>query len=363
MIKFNKATGFWEVSYSKRHPKTRMPYSRKKINLKSEAEARRTERQMVAELELKFQEQVVPKWFALVQEFMESKLISDWTQKTYQNCQFNLNAHTIPIWGDRLIDSITTKEIRDLLLVTVGDRSESTKQSLLKFIRGAFEYAVEAGYINRNPAPTIRFKIGKKIENVLTEEQIRHLLHKAKEFDSPWYYHWALAVYTGMRNGELYALTWDKVNLEGRTIRVDSAWNKVDGFKSTKSGDDRIVEIAPNLLLVLKELKLKSLDQEFVLPRSRNWEKGEQARFLRMFLMGLGLPPVRFHDLRASWATIMLTKGVEPIKVMSMGGWTNLKTMGIYIRKAGITIKGITDKLELHDPLKEAGQVLELKRK
>jgi len=41
----------------------------------------------------------------------------------------------------------------------------------------------------------------------------------------------------------------------------------------------------------------------------------------------------------------MLSKGVEPIKVMSMGGWRDLKTMQIYIRKSGINIQGITSHL------------------
>lgn len=363
MIRYNELKGYWEVSYSKRHPKTRAPRSLKRIGLKSEAEARRTEKKLIAQLERTFQEAVVPTWSRLVAEFMNHKLMHDWTDKTFQNCKLNLDAHTMELWGNRLVDSISTKEIRDLLLAKVGERSQSTQQSVLKFIRGAFEFAVEAGYLARNPAPTMRFRIGKKIEQVLTEEQVRLLLDKAREHGSEWYPHWALAVYTGMRNGELYALTWDKVSFENRTILVDSSWNKVDGFKETKSGDDRIVEIAPNLLLVLKELKLQHPESAFVLPRFRNWEKGEQARMLRMFLQGIGLPPVRFHDLRASWATIMLTKGVEPIKVMNMGGWTNLKTMGIYIRKAGITIKGITDNLDLHDPCRKTGELLVFKHK
>jgi integrase len=63
------------------------------------------------------------------------------------------------------------------------------------------------------------------------------------------------------------------------------------------------------------------------------------------YSLGLGLPPIKFHDLRATWATLMLSKGVEPIKVMIMGGWKDLKTMQIYIRKAGVDIKGITDRL------------------
>lgn len=65
-----------------------------------------------------------------------------------------------------------------------------------------------------------------------------------------------------------------------------------------------------------------------------------------MFLAGVGLPQIRFHDLRTTWATIMLSKGVEPIKVMMMGGWKDMKTMQIYVRKAGVSIQGVTDKLD-----------------
>lgn len=102
-------------------------------------------------------------------------------------------------------------------------------------------------------------------------------------------------------------------------------------------------------MTILKELKLKSHERAFVLPRIDKWDKGEQARELRMFLTGLGLPSIRFHDLRATWATIMLSRGIEPIKVMIQGGWSDLKTMQIYVRKAGVDIKGSTDNLELHD--------------
>jgi len=66
----------------------------------------------------------------------------------------------------------------------------------------------------------------------------------------------------------------------------------------------------------------------------------------------------RFHDLRATWATLMLSKGVEPVKVMTMGGWKDMKTMMIYIRKAGIDIKGITDRLNLHDPSQTTAHVI-----
>ena len=193
----------------------------------------------------------------------------------------------------------------------------------------------------------IKFKIGDKIKAVLSEDQAKFLLAKAKELKWDWYYHYALALYTGMRNGELYALTWDKIDFDQRTILVNCSWNSVDGLKCTKSGDDRRIEIAQPLIPILRELKCHWTGSDHVLPRSNKWDKGEQSRELRMFLQGIGMQPVRFHDLRASWATLLLSKGVVPIMVMKMGGWKDIETMMIYARKAGVDIKGATDCLNL----------------
>jgi integrase len=79
-----------------------------------------------------------------------------------------------------------------------------------------------------------------------------------------------------------------------------------------------------------------------------------------MFLAGLGLPAIRFHDLRATWATLLLSKGVEAIKVMKMGGWKNIETMMIYSRKAGIDIRGSMDCLNLHDHNVVSARVLRM---
>jgi integrase len=166
-----------------------------------------------------------------------------------------------------------------------------------------------------------------------------------------------------MRSGELYALTWDKVDFEVARIRVDRNWNNKDGFKGTKSGDDRNVDMAPELVTLLKDLKLKTAHTGFVLPRLGRWDKGEQARELQLFLGAIGIPPVRFHDLRATWATLMLSRGVESVKVMSMGGWRGMDTMMRYVREAGIDIKGITHGLKIHDPAVKTGQLVKLRRK
>ena len=345
--------GTWMVWYSKRHPITRKPIQLRRTAIKSKAEAKKVETQLIIEVEDKVRRKVLPSWFQLVHDFRQHMISKGLTLKTTENYHSCFVVHTFESWGDRLVDTITSQEIRELIADKIGHRAPSYQKYFLDCIRGAFKYALEAGYIHRNPTPEMKFRIGDKIKKVLTEEQVILFLRRAKEYNIQWYPHWCLALYTGMRNGELYALTWDKVIFENSQIIVDASWNSMDGFKDTKSGDDRIIQIAPKLMELLRELKLQSPSPEpesdFVLPRIAKWDTGAQARELRKFLIGLNLPPIRFHDLRATWATLLLSKGVQPIRVMMMGGWKDLKTMQIYVRKAGVELKGATDCLDLHD--------------
>lgn len=360
-IKLNPETNTWTASFCKRHPITHIPISRRREGLKSEAAAKRVERELIALVEHLLHEKVTPSWEKVLNLYFEECRNRGLTEHTIHDYSTSLRAHTLEAWGARLIDQITTQEIRMLIEEKVGHRSPSHQKNLLKFIRGVFNYAVESGILQRNPSPQMKFRIGDKVKKVLTEEQVRTFLTKAKLLNMEWYPHWAMAVYTGARNGELYALTRDKVNLEDRQILINCSWNNKNGFKATKSGDDRVIEIAPNLVPILRELLLKNSDSNFVLPRIDKWDKGEQARELALFLRGIGLPVVRFHDLRATWATLLLSKGVEPIRVMKMGGWKDMKTMMIYIRTAGVDIKGMTDCLDLHDPHCRTAAILDFR--
>lgn len=359
-VKFNSDTQSYTVSYGKRHPYTRVPKTMRRTGIGTKAEANRVYRELVLKVEESFKESSSPSWKQVVEECYEYRALCGQTKKTIINYLGCLKKNTFPKLGRKSIDSITTKEVRDIIMVDLSDFSKSHQKNVFKFIKSTFDFGIERGYIERNPCPNLKLKINEKLKGVLTEPQVKRLLDAARDCNSEWYYHWTLAIYTGARSSELYALTWDKVNLDSRLIQIDRAWNRYDGFKSTKSGNDRVIEIAPNLLVVLKELKMKALDKEFVLPRISLWEKGSQAAPLRTFLQALGLPPVRFHDLRATWATIMLTKGIEPIKVMSMGGWRDFKVFQKYIRKAGVNIRGITDSLDLHSPTAPKAQVLKM---
>lgn len=358
-IRYNEKKKVWEAFFSKRHPITR-----KTVNLrrqaKTKAEANRILPDLVLQVQKKIDRQITPTWCNAIESCRESMRIAGLQPKTIDTYTKCLMAHTMDCWGDRLVTEITTEDIRNLVLTKLSSKSESHKKNMVKFIRKVFIHLIDTGVLERDPTPNMKFKIGDKIMPVLTLSEATKLLEAAKELDSPWYYHWVLALYTGMRNGELYALRWSKVNLETGLIKIDCAWNNLSGFKSTKSGDDRVIEIAPTLATVLKELKMQTGSSEFVLPRSSKWKKGEQATELRKMLAGLGLPIVRFHDLRATWATILLAQGVPPVKVMIMGGWKDMKTMMKYTRKAGVDIRGTLKTLSLHEPSRTSGKVLKL---
>lgn len=184
---------------------------------------------------------------------------------------------------------------------------------------------------------------------MLTREHWELLLATATDLKHEWAPIWATALFTGMRNGELFALRWNQVNLDERKILVSQNWDSKSGFRDyPKNKNHRIVEFPKRLLNVFADLQI-SRDDDFVLPRAWGWEQGRQAEVLRACLVGLALPRVRFHDLRASWATYLLSEGVPPAKVMAMGGWSDLKTVMYYLRKAGIEIRGAADPFDSID--------------
>jgi len=114
-------------------------------------------------------------------------------------------------------------------------------------------------------------------------------------------------------------------------------------------------------LIFLKEYKLAG-STENVLPRLKEWENGEQASVTREFCQSIGISEVKFHDLRATFITNLLARGVALAVVMSMVGHSQIKTTNVYLRKAGVDIKGGTDKLGYGVPSSKAAPVLQLVR-
>jgi integrase len=188
-----------------------------------------------------------------------------------------------------------------------------------------------------------------EVKPILMLEEVRKLLFEAKVRKHPWYPIWAMALVTGMRSGELMALDWEDVDLENGSIRVSKSFNKrTKMVKCPKNGTWRNVDVNGQLKNLLIGLRREFPDATRVLPYFSEWKNGYAGEVLRRFLQSIGIKKdIVFHTLRACCATHLLSQGVEPLKVMRMGGWSDLKTFQIYLRMSGVDVKGITSSFTL----------------
>jgi integrase len=188
-----------------------------------------------------------------------------------------------------------------------------------------------------------------KVKPILTLEEVRKLLLEAQIRHHPWYPIWALALLTGMRSGELIALEWEDVDMDNSIIQVSKSFNKrIKVIKCTKNRTWRNVDVNGQLKNLLIELRRERPSDNHVLPHFPEWKNGNAGEVLRRFLVSIGIKKVVvFHTLRACFATHLLSQGVEPLKVMRMGGWSDLKTFQIYLRMSGVDVKGVTSNFDL----------------
>lgn len=108
-----------------------------------------------------------------------------------------------------------------------GGLSYKTVKNIRGVLSSAYEYALENHYVNENPVlksrmPSFPHSIKKEVPEY-NAEQVRKLLLYAKEHDSHIYIFLLLALYTGLRKGELLALTWDDVDYDKKLLRVNKS--------------------------------------------------------------------------------------------------------------------------------------------
>ncbi|MBS1982751.1 MAG: site-specific integrase [Bdellovibrionales bacterium] len=244
--------------------------------------------------------------------------------------------------------------------------SNSQLTKFRRMVRDLFEFAVAYGHVPPGTkSPTSELKIKKTAEfvpEILSHTEIVRLLEVATRERHPWRHVWALALLTGMRAGELYALEWSDLDLENKLIRVSKSYQTFTGIvKSTKAGYWRDIPISEELMGVLDDLRAVTSSESYVVPRFPEMMDGRQAKVLRIFCEKQGLPSIRFHTLRACFATQLLRQGVEAVKVMKVCGWRDLSTMQRYVRLAGVEVQGVTDKLSLLPRFNLGAQVVPIR--
>ena len=172
----------------------------------------------------------------------------------------------------------------------------------------------------------------------LTPEQAKLLLRVAHEARDRLEALYVLATHTGLRQGELFGLKWDDVDLEDGSLQVRrtlTITKEGPVFATPKTtGLRRSVKLTSKAIEVLKrrlERQLEEIDRVGSLWSENGLifasETGDPldkravtALKSKPLLKRAGLPEIRFHDLRHTCATLLLTRNVNPKIVSEMLG-------------------------------------------
>lgn len=356
---------------SYRYPTIR--FSEQESGIKSETEALRLEAKFQKELQRKITEAELQR---NITGFTWSGVLEDWYQ-AQKSIRVRFGSISQYVLDDyyrsmkkwmAIFDNTPCADIKPLdLMQLFNDMAErgvshAHRRRIRTTLKSVFDHGIQAGLISvvRNPAHDLVLKKSEeKKPEILTIGEIRKLNEIAFATKHEWRHVWALALLTGMRNGELFALQWSDIDWDNKLITVARSFNcRKREVSSTKAGYWRDVPMSGDCVRLLQELRPITGNQTYLLPRLNRWDHGVQAAVLRNFCVENNLPSVRFHTLRACFGTQLLRQGVPSAIVMKIAGWKDLKTMQRYIRLAGVEVAGATDKLSVLPPEEIAANVL-----
>ncbi|MCB9093505.1 MAG: site-specific integrase [Halobacteriovoraceae bacterium] len=334
--------------------------NKKKRNVTSIAAAKRIELDLKLALTRLKEEPQMCTWIEWSEKCLD-RMKLQFKGSTVANYQSNFNRWVHPFFCKKLLDEIKPSDIHSLVYNKIEGASLEARHGVLKRLKRVFAMAVEDGIISRNPATGITVKVPESPQAVLNRTEINTLLSEAMNKNHRYYAHWALALLTGLRKGELIALTWSDIDFENRVISVTKSWGRIDGIGPTKSTKNRYVPISIELERFLKVLRSMSRNDNKVLEQHKEWLYGDAAKSLKNFCKEIGITPIKFHDLRATFITQMLLRGVPLAKVMKIVGHSTIKTTMRYLRLIAEDTQGATEELGIVLPrAEEKGNLVSL---
>jgi integrase len=256
-----------------------------------------------------------------------------------------------PKANDRL-GRMRLQEVKPVHVRAVVDRvieagyAPRTVARVLMRLKALFREALRLELVARNPAEAIQVRLpkGEKAARALEPEEVARLLEAAEASRSrDMALLLRLMLETGLRRGEALALQWGDVDLERGEVRVWRAWAKVGSkgaFTPLKTPTaKRVVPLPLGLLRRLKARKeelLERLNPEEVdglhlVGGVKPVDPDAFNHYLRRLAEKAGLGRVRVHDLRHTWATLALSRGI-PLEVVSerLGHASPTITLNVY---------------------------------
>ena len=264
-------------------------------------------------------------------------------QSTFDSYKHLTEDYIKPILGHKTIAFVTANDIQKMYvkLKKEGRKkhhpkfgktlSDSTIVRTHNMLHKAMDDAVKEHLIPKNPTTSTNPPKKKKPElQILNEEQLERFMD-AIDNDIIWHDLFYTELTTGLRRGELCGLKWTDFDERDGTLKInrsvshDKNGGIVEGETKTGQGK-RVIILAQSTAELLKERKRKSCSEwifENPLDPSRPVSPNSAYNRMKVILKESGLPDIRFHDLRHTFATHALTSGVDAKTLSGILGHTN----------------------------------------
>lgn len=267
--------------------------------------------------------------------------------------------HICNILGDKPLQKIIPADIEAAYMELSKTLSGTSVLYIHRTLSRALKFAEKQQLIRRNPCDFV--ETPKKSKDF--EAQFVHPSDVSKYLeafkDHYLYPAVCLAMFCGLRRGEVLGLQWSDIDWRNKIIHVRH--NMTDeGLTTPKSGEARTVPLSDAMAKVLKEQRQRQ--QRFM---EKLWDQYHRSEFVITYddgslikpralsknfaavLKKAGLKPVRFHDLRHTAASLMIHEGVE------------LKTISEILGHSSITITADIYGHIIEEKKKEAAQKLD----
>lgn len=289
-----------------------------------------------------------------VQEAMEawldSILKSTLRISTFDNYSKAIRKRIIPVLGKLKLKDVSTDHIQSFYLaLTREGLSPEYIRYLHSILKSFFKHQVRIQNITKNVVElAIPPRIGRKEQKTWSIEETVRFLEAAKEDNQSYYIVYVLALYTGLRRGEVLSLRWKDCDLiQGKISVCQTLYysNQQFHFLEPKtSRSNRLVSIPDTVVETLKAHRLEqgehkremgSAYEDYDLIVANEIGRPINPRSLtghfRRTIEKSGVPKIRFHDQRHTHATILLKLG-EHVKIVSerLGHSNAAMTMNVY---------------------------------
>lgn len=183
-----------------------------------------------------------------------------WSADYAKTTDCRLNAHVHPALGHRLIDTVETKEITQLIATICASGTVDTAGRVLSICRRVFDYALSVGHITANPCALVKEVIPevptKHRAALTTPFELADLLQRLRSFRGTFVVQCALelTMSTFLRSAELRGAQWSEINLDQQLWVVPA--KRMKGKKERKlNGAAHYVPLSRQAVATLRKLK------------------------------------------------------------------------------------------------------------